>query len=573
MSPESHQRRPALRRRDVEVPRVAPSTDALFLVLRRMRAPLVVIVVVFTVSVAGLCLIPGVDEQGLPARMSVFDAFYFMAYTATTIGFGEVPYPLTREQRMWVIACIFASVIGWAYAIGSLLALVQDRAFRGAIARQAFVRRVRRLRRPFLILVGYGQMGRAVAETLDALGRSCVVVASSQESIDALAGAQLSSDIPGLAGDASDPGILGLAGLGSRYCTGVLALTDDDAANLSIVMAVTLLRPDVQVIAHANRAETDKAMREFGADSVVNPFERYGNYLVTRLRRPSTHRLVTWLTAAPGDPVGPVAEPCPDGHWIIAADDHFGEEIAADLEDAGLPCSRVWPVDGAPDVSGAAGFIAAGLDDAENLAMAGHARLSNPDAFLVVRQKTRRNDALLRAFEPDSVFVAAHLSVQEALARVITPDFWDFVQYAWDLSDADGAALLDRIVRVVGTESPDSRRFVIGEADTPAVARWLRTREAALGDLFRYADDRDGYIQALPVLLIRDGQPRYMPEFAKPVRPGDVVVAVGRPRAFHTMVDALHYDHTLEYLVTGASVPATWVWRLLRRRARSRTEA
>lgn len=574
MSPESAAgRRPALRRHHAAVPHPAPSTDALFLALRRMRTPLVAVVAVFTVAVTGLALIPGVDDQGRPHWMSAFDAFYFMAYTATTIGFGEVPYAFTRPQRLWVTICIFASVVVWAYAIGALLALIQDQAFRGALARQSFVRRVRRLRRPFLILVGYGQMGRAAAEALDALGRSCVVVASSQESIDALIGAQLSSDIPGLVGDARDPGVLGLAGLGSKYCAGVLALTDDDAANLSIVMAVTLLRPDVPVIAHANRPDTDKAMREFGADSVVNPFERYGNYLVTRLRRPSTYRLVTWLTASPGEPVGRAAAPRPDGHWIVAADDHFGEEIASDLEEAGLACSRVWPVDGAPDVRGAVGFVSAGLDDAKNLAMAGHVRLTNPDAFLVVRQKSRRNDALLRAFAPDSVFVAAHLTVQEALARVITPDFWDFVNHAWQLPDAEGAALLERLVAVVGRGSPDSQRLVIGDRDAPAVERWLRRHSLALGDLFRHPDDRDEPIQALPVLLIRGGVPSFMPDRAEPVRSGDVIVAVGRPRAFITMADALHYDHTLAYLATGEAVPATWLWRALTRRTRPSSPA
>ena len=49
------------------------------------------LILVFSISVVGLALIPGVDPDGEPARMSLFDAFYFMSYTATTIGFGELP--------------------------------------------------------------------------------------------------------------------------------------------------------------------------------------------------------------------------------------------------------------------------------------------------------------------------------------------------------------------------------------------------------------------------------------------------------------------------------------------------
>ena len=62
------------------------TSSTIVLILRRMRAPLIVI---FSVSVLGLTLVPGVDGNGEPWRMSFFDALYFMSYTATTIGFGE----------------------------------------------------------------------------------------------------------------------------------------------------------------------------------------------------------------------------------------------------------------------------------------------------------------------------------------------------------------------------------------------------------------------------------------------------------------------------------------------------
>ena len=74
--------------------------------------------------------------------MGFFDAFYVMSYTASTIGFGEIPYPWTYNQRMWVTISIYLTVIGWAYAIGSLLSLLQDRAFRSALALQHFSRKV-----------------------------------------------------------------------------------------------------------------------------------------------------------------------------------------------------------------------------------------------------------------------------------------------------------------------------------------------------------------------------------------------------------------------------------------------
>jgi voltage-gated potassium channel len=89
-----------------------------------MRAPLIVLIVLFAISVLGLTLVPGpVDADGETSYLSFFHAFYFISYTATTIGFGEIPGAFSDAQRMWVTVCIFLSVIGWSYSIISLLAL------------------------------------------------------------------------------------------------------------------------------------------------------------------------------------------------------------------------------------------------------------------------------------------------------------------------------------------------------------------------------------------------------------------------------------------------------------------
>ena len=102
------------------------------LILRQMRRPLIALILAYTVSILGMVVVPGVDDQGNTYHMSFFHAFYFVSYTATTIGFGEIPYPLSEAQRMWALASIYLSVVAWLYAIGKILTLVQDPAFRQA---------------------------------------------------------------------------------------------------------------------------------------------------------------------------------------------------------------------------------------------------------------------------------------------------------------------------------------------------------------------------------------------------------------------------------------------------------
>ena len=88
--------------------------DILFVILRRLRRPLIVLIIAYAVSVWGLVLIPGVDKEGNVVNLGFFHAFYFISYTATTIGFGELPYEFTDAQRAWTIFCIYGCVVSWA---------------------------------------------------------------------------------------------------------------------------------------------------------------------------------------------------------------------------------------------------------------------------------------------------------------------------------------------------------------------------------------------------------------------------------------------------------------------------
>ena len=66
---------------------------AMWLLLLELRAPLITLIVAYAISVLGLVLIPGLTPAGSAYHLSFLDAFYLVSFTATTIGFGEIPYP------------------------------------------------------------------------------------------------------------------------------------------------------------------------------------------------------------------------------------------------------------------------------------------------------------------------------------------------------------------------------------------------------------------------------------------------------------------------------------------------
>ncbi|MDB9943069.1 hypothetical protein OAD35_06105, partial [Pseudomonadales bacterium] len=66
-----------------------------FLILRQMRAPLLLLTTIYAIATLGLTLIPGMDDKGQVWYMDFFHAFYFVSFMGTTTGFGEIPYPFT----------------------------------------------------------------------------------------------------------------------------------------------------------------------------------------------------------------------------------------------------------------------------------------------------------------------------------------------------------------------------------------------------------------------------------------------------------------------------------------------
>ena len=236
---------------------LAPASDAgrtgwgVFLLLRRLRRPVAVLIIVYSVAVLGFTIVPGVDAEGRTWTLSFLDAFYFVSYLGTTIGLGEVPQPFSGTQRLWATVAIYSTVLAWLYAIGALFGVLQDPAFRRIRREAAIERAVRRLDEPFYLLCGYDDAGTRVAHELVENGSAIVVLDAARERIDMVEVDDLYSNVPALCADASDPRSLVLAGLKSPHCAGVLALTGEDAVNVRVALTAHLLAPSLQVLGQA----------------------------------------------------------------------------------------------------------------------------------------------------------------------------------------------------------------------------------------------------------------------------------------------------------------------------------
>ena len=576
---ERRPRRPTVRAAAASAARASAS---IFLVLRRMRAPLIVLIVIFAVSVLGLTLIPGEDADGRPYRMGFFDAFYFMSYTASTIGFGEIPYPFTPHQRMWVTVSIYLTVIGWAYAIGSLLALLQDRAFRQALALQHFTRKVKRLGEPFVLIAGYGRTGELLGHSLDRLGRRFVVLDIDAERIDSLELDSYFADVPGLAADARDPGHLAVAGLDQACCEAVVALTDDEEANLRVVMAAALLRPDVPVVSRVTTEQIAQRMQEFGNPSLVNPFDRFGDHLRLALKAPASYQLLTWLESGPGAALPHQGVPPRSGRWVVCGYGRLGHELTADLRAEGLEVTVIDPDPDEPDDKGlmvgdgsdpwvmaqadldrAVGFIAGTDNDTTNLSLAAAARRANPRLFIGARQNRAASAPLFAAMELDALLVPSEVIAHEIYAQLSTPLLWRFLREMPARGNDWAQQLIDRICGLCGDKLQALWKVRLTRAEAPALVPWLGSGRVRLGDLLRNPEERQDPLHAVVLLVFRNGKAHLAPDDDFELAADDELLLVGWPAARRALSTVLVVDAAREYVLSGRRVPSSWIWRKL----------
>ena len=567
----------------------ARAEATVFLILRRMRAPLIVLITIFSVSVLGLTLIPGADAEGRPHDMGFFDAFYVMSYTATTIGFGEIPYAFTYAQRMWVTVAIYLTVIGWAYAIGSLLALLQDRTFRQAVALQQFRRKVSRLRKPFLLIAGYGRTGQLLGHTFDALGRRVVVMDRSEDRINDLQLDAYQADVPGLVGDVRDPSYLGIAGLGHPFCEAVLALTDDDEANLAVTMTAALLRPDLQVVARTTSPAIAERMRAFGTPWVVNPFDAFGDRLRLALQAPASYQLLTWLEGGPGAAVPARGNPPRDGRWVVCGTGRFGREITRDLRAEGLQVDTletraataradaddptVPAADGpepdavaGADLQHAVGFVAGTDSDTTNISLVATARRANPGLYVAARQNRPASSPLFAMMELDALLVPAEVVAHEVYAELSTPLLRRFLREMPARGDAWAAAVVDRLTELCGRRLQTLWKVRLTPRDAPGIRTGLAAGGIRLGDLLRDPLDRDERLRAVPLMVRRGEDSTLAPGEEFELLSGDEILLAGRPTARRSLETTLLQDAAGQYVLSGRRMPASWIWRRVSRR-------
>ena len=547
-----------------------------------MRAPLLLIVVSYAIALIGFVIIPGVDDQGTPFHLTFFQAFYILSYTATTIGFGEIPYAFTNDQRLWMTFCIYLTVVAWFYAIGTIISLFQEPSLKHAIKDASFKRAVKNLHEPFYLICGYGETGSELVRALDKNELRVVVVDILEDRINDLGMTDYQFHIPHLAADAKMPEVLLKAGLSNPMCQGVAALTDDDHANLAIAVSVKLIKPKLRVLSRVQNELVAANMASFGTDHIINPYTIFGEHLTMEVHAIGTYLLHEWLTRAPGDEVA-IPPSVPVGNWIVCGYGRFGKAVVKSLQKEnmniriiesdpiGTACEECIEGSGVESdvlkqacIVDAVGIVAGTDDDITNLSIVMTALEINPNLFVIIRKNKRHNEPLFEHFNADITMQPSDIIAHTCLSYMVSPMLAAFLAQSRLQSNAWANAVIARLVTAVGERAPDTWGVRVETESALAICQLLEQGEkVSLRHLIMNPASGEYHLAIVPIMLVRDNKNLLLPELDVEVKKGDKILCCGLDSAKATQKFLINDIRSMNYLVTGKELPDTLIGRWL----------
>ena len=553
-----------------------------FIVMREMRLPLITLLTVYSVAIFGMVSIPGPEIDGERTYLSIFHAFYFMTYTATTTGFGEIPFAFSDGQRLWAIVCLYVSVVTWFYALGSIIRLFQNVLFKRALDELRFALSVNRIAAPFYIICGFGDTGSVLVRGLNDAGLHAVIIDENVERIQALKLRNYKTSVPGLTADASVPKHLLEAGVTNKYCKAVVAITSNEDVNLKISAVARLLNPDVGILTMSKMDVFEETLATLGGEvHIVDPFKTFAKVLSGCINNPAFYALNNWLVGDKGATLESYVHP-PVGDWIICGYGRMGMEANHVLSMNGVKTAVIDPnsrkkeeeietyIEGGVNaktlaqagIETAVGILAAANDDGQNLSVLLNARSLNPNLFTIVRQNSHQNELAFAKADADMIMQPTLVTARKILLLLIAPLLKHFFRYL--LAKEPGRDIvIKQVIRTlrkkIGNKKPLLVTIDFTREKSRAVIQCLDNDcDVLLGDIISNPRNRELDLELMPFVIRSEGKEIVLPSNEHKIKEGDQLLFCGTAYAKQSLKATINNEYTLHYLRTGKYKPSSY---------------
>ncbi len=548
--------------------------NSLFIILQKMRIPFLVIIITYTIAIIGLILIQGIDVNGNPTRMSIFDAFYFISYTATTIGFGETPYTFTYPQRIWVTFSIYLTVLGWFYGIGSLVSLLQDKLFIQEMQRTKFLRQIKNLNEKFIIVLGYNQITKKIITKALDQGVRSVVIEKDKSRINDLILENFTPTVPVLYSETYSVRVLEAAGITKRNCKAIVSLFEDDALNLKTTLIAKSLNKNVKVAVKSTTKNHTENLKDLDAQIIVNPFSIISSEINMALIAPNLFKIEKWLYKL-GD-LNSSLPLFPKGLYIICGYGRMGKKIFEKLNDNNIEAKLIeikknrdieftkneisHLVFGDADdkellinigINQAVAIVAATDDDTTNLSILATAKKLNPLIMTIVRENDLADDFLFKNANIDHIFTPSKIVVNKVTNALVNPLSDIFLKQIIKKDNIWASKLINRLVKEID-ECPILLEFQIVESFAPEICKYLLNKNILLLNIFAtslYNHKQKNNV--VPLLLQRDNDIILTPEWEYEIKIGDKLLLACDAHAKNDVEYICQNYYEFYYALTG----------------------
>jgi len=542
-----------------------------WIIIRRMRTPLLVIIITFSITILGLVLIPGVDSNGKPYHMTFLDAIYFVSFMASTIGFGEIPYEFTYAQRLWVLFSIYISVIGWFYAIGALVTLIQDKNLILELNVAKFNKKIQNLKEHFVIILGYNHSTRELIKQLTADGKRVVVLDKSQEKIDELELEHFVPEVYALKANVESPDILRLAGIKKRNCKAIVSLFDNDFKNTKIALLAKLINNKINIIVKSSTTEQTQHLKNLGIKNIVDPFNLIANRFYLAISAPHLWILEQMLFGH--DLYIHDNEQLPKGKYIICGYGRMGKALRSSLQKTDTDCSFIdlksakhkaekksaifgdaqdYQALLEAGIEDAVAIIAATKDDLINLTILLTAKKINPDIYTIARENTLDDVTIFQAAKIDRVYILEKI-VSEYVHRVISqPMAHQFLQIIHQHTEEWGEEVVEELKRKT-CYHPEIFEVRIVKSEAYALTNYLKDgNKVRLGQIARDLSNREKRAK-IHFLMVKNRKEEVtlLPDDNYEVKVSDRFLIAATPEARENFELLINNVNEFEYTITG----------------------
>ena len=223
-------------------------------------------------------------QDSADGHVSVLDAFYYSAVSATTTGFGDIS-PVSDSARLFDLILVTpARVMFLVVLVGTTLEALTDQS-RRAFAARHWRKRVKN----HYVVCGYGSTGRSSVRALRAQGVPAneIMVIERDPKI-----AELASDegYVVIVGDAAQTGVLEAANVPEARSI-IVAPSRDDTAVL-VTLTAREMNPEATIVSGVREAENLHLLKQSGATSVIHSAEAVGRLLGMATQSASAARVM-----------------------------------------------------------------------------------------------------------------------------------------------------------------------------------------------------------------------------------------------------------------------------------------